>query len=272
MKRRVWPRFAVIPSFAREAEIRVYPSGERRLTKDPSPEIIRKAFEELGTHNAVAAAFGVTRHVVTRWISLYGLNVTSRPEIRHANFVRKCLEDRSDRIRVAQWIVDEGTVGLTYFARTDYTSLLVCGSMNDCDAIRAISSILQTPSVCSKSGHLTTLPLQGVRMLSSKAYVLLEILLPEMQGLKAMEARAALSFFPRTGIITGRHTTDEFMVPVWEEFARSSLKSWNAKRRQKLANDELEIRVRAWVEGRIRRARRFIDAPIAPSSNPQPTK
>ncbi|HEV2138164.1 MAG TPA: hypothetical protein VGR53_04930 [Nitrososphaerales archaeon] len=261
MKRRVWPRFAEIPSFSREAEVRVYPSGERRIAKDPPPEVVRKAFDELGTHNAVAAAFGVTRHVVTRWILQYGLNVTSRPEIRHANFVRKCLENRSDRIRVAQWVVDEGTVGVTYFARGDYTSLLVCGSMNDCDAIGDISSILQTPTLCTKSGHLTTLPLQGVRMLSSKAYVLLEILLPELQGLKAMEARAALSFFPRTGIVLGRHTTDEFMASVWEEFARKSLISWNAKRRQKLANDELETRVRSWVEGRIRRARRFIDSP-----------
>ena len=261
MKRRVWPRFAEIPSFSREAKVRVYPSGERRLAKDPSPEVVLKAFDELGTHNAVAAAFGVTRHVVTRWISLYGLRVTSRPEIRHANFVRKCLENPSDRIRVAQWIVDEGTVGVTYFSRGDYTSLLVCGGMNDSDAIRVISSILQTPTLCSRSGHLTTLPLQGVRMLSSKAYVLLEILLPEMQGLKAMEARAALCFFPRAGIIRGRHTTDEFLVPIWKEFATSSLTSWNAKRRKRLSDDELASLARTWVEGRIRRARRFVDNP-----------
>jgi hypothetical protein len=263
LQRRVWPRFSKIPSYSSEVEVKVYFSGERRIAKDPPPETVLKAFDELGTHNAVAAAFGVSRQVVKRWVSQYGLSVISRPEIRHGNFVKMCLVDRSDRIRVAQWIMDEGTVGVTYFPRNDTTSLLVCGNMNDCDAIRVISSILQMPPVCTRSSRLATLPLQGVRMPSSKAYVLLEILLAEMQGLKAMEARAALSFFPRTGIISGRHTTDEFMVPVWKEFAINTLRSWSARRRQKLSEVEMKDMAREWVEGRIRRARRFIGATAA---------
>ena len=231
-----------------------------RLRKDPPSEVVQKAFEELGTHNAVAAAFGVTRHVVTRWISLYGINVVSKPEVRHANFVKKCLEKEIDRIRVAQWVTDEGSVGVTFMSRMDYTAMLVCGGMNDNDAILAISSILQTPFNCSRSGKSGTLPMLGVRMVSAKAYALLTILLPYMSGLRALEGKAALAFFPPSGTLRGRHTTDEFLIPVWREFADASLKSWNAKRRQSLPDNELKAMARDWVNGRIRRARRFIDA------------
>lgn len=66
MDRRLWPKLSKIDNFAREAIVKTYPSGERRVAKDPSPEVVLKAFDELGTHKAVAAAFGVTRHVVTR--------------------------------------------------------------------------------------------------------------------------------------------------------------------------------------------------------------
>lgn len=263
MDRKLWPKLSRIDNFAREAVVKTYPSGERRLAKDPPPDVVLKAFDELGTHKAVAAAFGVSRHVVTRWISLYGLDVISRPDIRHSNFVRKCLEDPKDRIRVAQWITDEGSVGLTYSNQADYSSLLVAGSMNDYDALSVISSILETPCTCSRSGQTTTLPLLGLRMVSAKAYALLEVLLSEMKGLKNMEARAALSFFPRTGTLPGRHTTDEFLLPVWKEFAISSLRSWNARRRKKLSDEEMTWKARAWVEGRIKRARRFVDAPPA---------
>jgi hypothetical protein len=246
-------------NFAREAIVKTYPSGERRLAKDPPRDLVIKAFDELGTHKAVAAAFGVTRHVVTRWISLYSLDVISRPDIRHSNFVRKCLANPSDRIRVAQWITDECSVGVTYSNQADYTTLLVGGSMNDPDALSVISSILEAKCSCSKSAQMTTLPLLGLRMVSAKACALLELLLPEMQGLKAMEARAALSYFPRTGTLPGRHTSDEFMIPVWKEFAMNSLRSWNARRRQKLSEDQMKEMARAWVERRIRRARRFIE-------------
>ena len=261
MDRRLWPKLSRDDKFARKAVVKIYPSGERRLEKDPPPDLLLTAFDELGTHKAVAAAFGVTRHVVTRWILLYGLDVVSRPYIRHSNFIRKCLEDQRDRIRVAQWLVDEGSVSATYSHRSDYTSLLVCGSMNDSDAISVISSILQTPSTCSRSGRITALPLLGIRVVSAKAHALLEILLPEMKGLKAMEARAAISFFPPSGIVPGRHTTDEFMLSVWRNFAIDTLKSWNQKRRQKLSDYEMANMARTWVEGRIRRARRFIDSP-----------
>jgi hypothetical protein len=256
----LWPRLTKIDEFAREVVIKTFPSGERRISKDPPPEIVLKAFDDLGTSNAVAAAFGVTRHVVARWVSVYGVNVISRPEVRHSNFVRRCLAEQGVRIMMGQWIMDEGSVGVTYFKRTNYTALLVCGSMNDPEALDFISKILQTPCNCSRSGRTNTLPLLGVRMYSSKAYALLDTVLPHMAGLKAMEARAALAFFPPTGIASGKHTTDEFLTPVWKEFALLSLKSWSARRRQKIEDEELEILAKTWVEGRIKRARRFVDA------------
>jgi hypothetical protein len=268
----LWPKLTKIDKFARETVVRTFPSGERRVSKDPPPEIVLKAFDELGTNNAVAAAFGVTRHVVARWVSLYGMNVTSRPEVRHSNFVRRCLAEQGDKIRVGQWIMDEGSVGVTYFKRTNYTSLLVCGSMNDFEALDLISRILQTPCNCSRSGRINTLPLLGVRMYSSKAYALLETVLPHMAGLKAMEARAALAFLPPTGMVSGKHTTDEFLTPVWREFALLSLKSWSARRRQKIEDDELEILAKEWVEGRIKRARRFVYAAVQPKGPVDPVQ
>ncbi|HEV2226300.1 MAG TPA: hypothetical protein VGR56_05785, partial [Nitrososphaerales archaeon] len=169
--------------------------------------------------------------------------------------------NNEDRDRVAQWLMDEGSVTVSYFVRPDYTILIVCGSMNDYVVLSRISSILGVPITSSRVPSATILPVGAVRVQGARAYALLETLLPHLAGLKASEAKAALAFFPQTGRITGRHTTDEFLVSVWKEFAVSSLKSWNARRRRKLSDDELVNLSRTWVEGRIRRARRFIDSP-----------
>jgi hypothetical protein len=74
-----------------------------------------------------------------------------------------------------------------------------------------------------------------------------------------MEAKAALLFFLPSGSLRGRHTTDEFLVPVWRVFAKAILKAWSARRRQKLTVDEIRGMTETWVEGRFKRARRFID-------------
>ena len=218
-----------------------------------------QAYEKLGTMVAVAAAFGVDRNVVRRWLRKYALNPESKPEVRHANFVREALKSEPDRIRVAQWVTDEGSVGVTYHPKTDTTVLLVCGEMNDYEAINSISSILRTPCDGIRSPQPTVLPLLGVRMISAKAYALLEILLPYMYGLKAMEARAALAFFPRYGTLKGRHTSDEFLTDVWREFALRSVSHWNEVRDEKLSAGEVQAFADAWVNGRIRRARRFLE-------------
>jgi len=88
----------------------------------------------------------------------------------------------------------------------------------------------------------------------------LEVIAPHLEGLKAMEAKAALQFFPPSGRLRGRHTTDEFLLPVWKDFALNTLSSWNSRRRVKIRQEEILVRAEKWVEGRTRRARRFIDS------------
>ncbi|MDV3278632.1 MAG: hypothetical protein LYZ69_09260 [Nitrososphaerales archaeon] len=99
----------------------------------------------------------------------------------------------------------------------------------------------------------------AVKVHAAKAYALLEVLGNRLSGLKAMEAKAALNFFPRSGSVRGRHTTDEFLVPVWREYAHEALKAWNSKRRVKLGETQIGEWAASWLEGRIKRARRFID-------------
>jgi hypothetical protein len=238
-----------------------YPSGERRIGKDPPKEVLEAAFNELGTHSAVASAFGVSRAVVTRWLNQYQMEVTFRPETGAASYIKRLMAKNEDRQTIAQWLVDEGSVSVAYLRRDDLTSLIVCGSMNDFDVLTRISTILGKPITCSKSPSASVLPLGMVRVHGAKAFALLQILLDSLFGLKAMEAKAALEFFPPSGSLKGRHTTDEFMIPVWREFALRTLKAWNSRRRLKMEPDEIERLSETWVEGRIRRARRFVDAP-----------
>lgn len=251
----------MIVAFARTIKVRTFRSGQRRTVRDPPRSVLSKALDELGTYSEVADAFGMSRAVVKRWMRKYDLKIPSRPEIKLANQMRLLISNNEDRDRVAQWLMDEGSVTVSYFVRPDYTILIVCGSMNDYVVLSRISSILGVPITSSRVPSATILPVGAVRVQGARAYALLETLLPHLAGLKASEAKAALAFFPQTGRITGRHTTDEFLVSVWKEFAVSSLKSWNARRRRKLSDDELVNLSRTWVEGRIRRARRFIDSP-----------
>jgi hypothetical protein len=98
----------------------------------------------------------------------------------------------------------------------------------------------------------------AVRVEGPRAYALLQAVLPKLLGLKKSEAEEALAFFPSTGRMKGRHTTDEFLLPIWKRFAIDTLRQWNSRRREKHTDTELNDLARTWVEGRIRRARRFI--------------
>ncbi|MDA4126528.1 MAG: hypothetical protein OK452_04905 [Thaumarchaeota archaeon] len=250
----------MIAAFAKTIKIRTFRSGQRRTVRDPPRSVLSKAFDELGTYSEVADAFGVSRTVVERWIEKYDLNIPSRPEIKLANQMRLLISSDEDRNRVSQWLMDEGSVTVSYFVRPNYTILVVCGSMNDFAVLSRISSILGVPITSSKVPSTTILPVGAVRVQGAKAYALLETLLPHLMGLKASEAKAALAFFPQSGRVKGRHTTDELFLPVWKEFAIGSLRSWNARRRKKLSDDELVSLAGTWVEGRIKRAHRFIDS------------
>jgi hypothetical protein len=251
---------SIIDIYSNSIEVRTYSGGERRIQRDPAKEVLERAFSELGTHKAVAAAFGVSRAVVGKWLSKNGMKVISRPEVGAANYVRRLMCKDEDRRIVARWLVDEGSVSVRYLGKTNLTSLIVCGSMNDFDALSPIASILGVPITCSRSPSGTVLPLGMVKVHAAKAYALLGLIQDHLVGLKAMEARAALFFFPPSGSLRGRHTTDEFLVEVWKQFARESLHQWNSRRRVKQPDRVLEELATSWVEGRIRRARRFVDA------------
>lgn len=240
-----------------------YPSGERRIRKNPTDVLLRSAFDELGTHAAVASAFGVSRSVVSRWIREKDVRVISRPEVGAACYLERRITDSEDKLRVAQWLMDEGSVTVTHFKRTNLTSLVVCGSMNDFDVLTSISIVLGAPITCFRSPTPTALPLGGVKVQSAKAFALLRILSGYLVGLKAMEAAAALRYFPPSGTLRGKHTTDEFLVPVWRSYAIQTLTAWSAKRRVKMTEQEILGRAETWIQGRVKRARRFSDRTVA---------
>jgi hypothetical protein len=250
----------VNPKYANYVTVRTYPSGERRLGKAPPRDLVTDAFDEFGTQAAVASAFGVSRGTVKRWAQEYGLQLESHPEAGLASFMKRRLTSDIDKRTISQWLMDEGSVSVTYFAKGDYTILLVCGSMNDYAVLSSISRILDVPITSSKAPGQSTLPMGSLRVQSARAYVLLEIILPHLVGLKAKEAEAALKFFPPTGLLRGRHTTEEFLLNVWKEFAIDSFHEWNMRRRVKIREGEIIARVHKWVEGRVKRARRFRDA------------
>ena len=252
----------MIAAFAKTIRVRTFPSGQKRTVRDPPLSVLTNALDHLGTYSDVADAFGVSRSVVQRWMAKYQLDIPSRNEIKLANEMRMLVSNRDDQDLVAQWLMDEGSVSVGYFIRSDYTVLIVCGSMNDYAVLARISSILGVPITSSSLPSDATLPTGAVRVQGPKGYALLQTILPRLVGLKALEAQAALDFFPSTGRIKGRHTTDEFLVPVWERFAADTLSGWNSRRRVKTGQEEIERLAAAWVEGRIRRARRFVDAQV----------
>ena len=85
--------------YAKSIRITVYPSG--------------------GTHKAVASAFGVSRSVVKRWIGRCQMNVKSHPETRLAAWMERRLKSDLDKEKLAQWIMDEGSISVAYFSRGD---------------------------------------------------------------------------------------------------------------------------------------------------------
>jgi len=94
--------------------LKTYPSGERRVIRDPPAALVLRAFDDLGTFVAVSDAFGVDRNAVRRWIREYGLIVKSRPEVRFANAIRSRLTESKGEEKVGQWLMDEGSVSVAY--------------------------------------------------------------------------------------------------------------------------------------------------------------
>jgi len=181
--------------------------------------------------------------------------------------MRARLDANADQDVLAQWLMDEGSVTVAHSIQKESTILLVCGSMSDYEVLSRMSRILGAPITSSKVPYVTALPMGAVRVQGARAYAVLQILLPKLVGLKRMEAMEALKFFPPSGIVKGRHTTDEFLAKAWNAYAHRTLHDWNSKRRIKLSEHELDSLARSWVEGRMRRARRFIEGGASPKAS-----
>ena len=131
----------LLPKFAESCVVKTYTSGERRIAQIPPKEVLEAAFLELGTHKGVATAFGVSRQTVERWAKILGVRVESHPGAPLASAMKKRLDNDVFKSKVAQWLMDEGSVSVAYVAKGDYTLLLVCGSMND----HAVPGLLTPP-------------------------------------------------------------------------------------------------------------------------------
>jgi len=222
----------------------------------PAREKILQAFQELGTATAVARFFGVSRRTIDRWIRKLNLQPELRPEVPINQLMHDLLSEPEARIRVAQWIADEGSISVAYDCRVDSTSLLVAGAMNDdavVDAIAQVMAVRVAPGPIPTSGRL---PMHIIRVQGPKAYGLLHEVGEHLTGLKALEAKAALSFFPSSGRVKGRLTTDTYMNTAWSQFARQCVETWNRKRKSKLSSNQTEEIIEAWIANRTNRARR----------------
>jgi hypothetical protein len=225
---------------------------------EPSANEIQIAFASLGTHKRVASSFGFSRRKLARLLVKYNLEVVSEPHVFYANQTRVYLQDKIERARLAQWIIDEGSISVNFDSQRNRTILVISGSMNDFDAIALIARIVHKPLTTSKPPEPRVLPHMKIRLESARAYAALEVLLDFLVGLKHLEAEAALRFFSPSGRVKGRHTTDEFLLPAWKEFATKTLTAWNSLKEFPLAARKLESYANSWLQGRIARSRRFV--------------
>jgi hypothetical protein len=224
----------------------------------PTAKQILDAFRELGTRSSVATFFGVSRWTIDRWNKKLNLHPEVRPEIPIRQLLSGFLSDSTSRVRVAQWIVDEASISIAYSLRFDTSSLMVVGAMNDSAAMDIIAKQLGVRVVSGAVPPSGRLPTHILRVQGARACSLLGILSNELTGLKALEAEAALAFFPPSGLVKGKVTTDAYMGSVWRRFARESAELWNARRRSKLSQLQIDEIVDAWVLNRTGRARRGI--------------
>jgi len=183
-----------------ESELQTLPSNQPRI---PSAERILEAYRELGTQTSVATFFGVSRRTILRWTEKPGLEPEFRPEIPVNQMLSSSLSESESRVRIAQWIMDEASITVAYDLRSDSTSLMVAGAMNDHMVLEPISKGLGVAIVSGAAPAKGRLPMHIVRVQGARAYSLLCLLSKELTGLKALEAKAALAYFPPSGFVKG---------------------------------------------------------------------
>jgi hypothetical protein len=145
------------------------------------------------------------------------------------------------------------------------------GAMNDNGAMEAIAKETEVAIISGAVPASGRLPTHIIEVQGARAYSLLGLVSEELTGLKALEAKAALAFFPPSGIVKGKLTTDVYMGTVWRQFARESAEVWNRKRRSKLSSLEVDEMVEAWILNRTARARRGLSEHWRAKSGPDST-
>ena len=221
---------------------------------------IQEAFEALGTHVAVASHFGVSRPTVRKWLRMYALSPISRPTLARVRAMQSRLANGEDRVRVAQWIIDEGSITVSYISQQDCTYIGVRGSMIDNDVMQTVGSILGARVVSSNHLSPRSLPHHSLRLYGACALALLECIRSDLRGLKRAEADAAIEFFRPKGFVPGRHPTYQFLLDTWTSFADMTLEAWNARKLVPLEADQISIIKEAWMKMRISKSRRYFDA------------
>lgn len=190
-----------------------------------------------------------------KWQRELGISIEYHREIPRAEVVKRYLRRRPDRVRIAQWLCDEGWISTIYDSKTDATYLIVGGDMTDVDVLNAIAGILHENVTRDRMARYGWLPVSAVRVRTAEAYALLQALREELVGLKKMEAEAALRFFPPSGVLRGRHSTDEFMFPVWLTFAKRVIAEWDKKGSFPLTREERAGILDSWLGMRLRKGR-----------------
>jgi hypothetical protein len=240
----------------------VHPRGYNKKANRPPANDILKSFAELGTQKEVARRYDVSRATVWKWQQQLGLNVQYHPEIPRAQLMTSYLSNQVDRVRLAQWICDEGTVSASYDLKNDNTYLVVGGSMTDSFVLEEIGRVThERVSNETRTPTFGWMPMRYVRLYSAEAYALLVCIHDELLGLKRYEAEAALKFFPPCGYLHGRHSTDEFLKEAWRLYAEGVVRQWNGSRQKPISQAEMTRMVETWIELRVKRARYFRDRP-----------
>ncbi len=238
----------------------VKPWGYNEPISMPTKKTLLGAFARLGTQREVALSFDVSRATILKWQRLNQLSIQYHPEMPKRKRMKRLLTRRTHRVRVAQWLADEGTITTIYDKKNNSTYLSVAGQMTDLFALEEISKIMGT-----RVNNGTTVPVDGwmpmsyVRVNGAEAYVLLETIRSQLIGLKGMQAEEALKYFPKSGLMKGRHSTDEFMMPAWNRYAIGVLLRWNQRRPAPLSTETLQQLAASWIAARVKRARRYRD-------------
>ena len=234
------------------------PRGFNQKIGRPKSDEFLDTFKRLGTQKEVALNYDVSRATIFKWQRELGLRVEYHPYIPRAKLVRGYLSKLEDRTRVAQWLCDEGVISTTYDSKNNNTYLVVGGAMVDDHVLEEIGRILhERVNNQTKDPKPGCLPLKYVRIHSAEAYSLLDCIVNELLGLKRFEAESVIGYFPPSGIVKGRHSTDEFMFDAWVQYAEEIVSRWAKSNRTAVSDVVAKSVVRSWLSSRVARARYF---------------